>query len=36
MKILDCTLRDGGFINDFNWDLREKNKILILPKNITN
>ncbi len=21
MKILDCTLRDGGFINDFNWDI---------------
>ena len=21
MKILDCTLRDGGFKNDFNWDL---------------
>lgn len=21
MKILDCTLRDGGFVNDFNWDL---------------
>jgi len=20
MKILDCTLRDGGFVNDFNWD----------------
>ena len=19
IKILDCTLRDGGFINDFNW-----------------
>lgn len=22
MKILDCTLRDGGFVNDFDWDLR--------------
>jgi len=21
MKILDCTLRDGGFVNDFNWDI---------------
>jgi 4-hydroxy 2-oxovalerate aldolase len=21
MKILDCTLRDGGFKNDFNWNL---------------
>jgi 4-hydroxy 2-oxovalerate aldolase len=21
MKILDCTLRDGGFINDFDWDI---------------
>ena len=20
MKLLDCTLRDGGFKNDFNWD----------------
>ena len=20
MKILDATLRDGGFVNDFNWD----------------
>ena len=21
MKILDATLRDGGFVNDFNWDM---------------
>ena len=21
MKILDCTLRDGGFRSDFNWDI---------------
>ena len=21
MKILDATLRDGGFVNDFNWDI---------------
>ena len=20
MKILDATLRDGGFVNDFNWN----------------
>jgi hypothetical protein len=21
MKILDCTLRDGGFVNNFNWNI---------------
>ena len=26
MKILDCTLRDGGFITDFNWDLKFANR----------
>jgi 4-hydroxy 2-oxovalerate aldolase len=26
MRLLDVTLRDGGFVNDFNWDL-EKAKI---------
>ena len=23
MKIIDVTLRDGGFVNDFNWNLSE-------------
>lgn len=23
MKIIDVTLRDGGFVNDFNWDLEK-------------
>jgi 4-hydroxy 2-oxovalerate aldolase len=23
LKIIDVTLRDGGFVNDFNWDLKQ-------------
>ena len=32
IKILDCTLRDGGYVN--NWDFKEKNIKFIL-KNLT-
>ena len=28
MKILDATLRDGGFVNDFNWDMEFARKHL--------
>ena len=26
VKILDCTLRDGGFTNDFNWSKKFQNQ----------
>ena len=28
IKILDCTLRDGGYVNDWNFGLESKRKIL--------
>jgi len=33
MKILDCTLRDGGFRTDFNWDLKFANRYYNLLSN---
>lgn len=33
LKLLDCTLRDGGYINDWKWDFqRARNIILMLVK----
>lgn len=26
MKLVDVTLRDGGFVNDFNWDMNQAKK----------
>jgi 4-hydroxy 2-oxovalerate aldolase len=34
MKILDVTLRDGGFVNDFNWEMSAARKHISVMNNI--
>ena len=36
MKILDATLRDGGFVNDFNWDINFARKYYELMSKFNN
>ena len=28
LKLLDCTLRDGGYINDWNWGFQTARSII--------
>ena len=35
MKIIDVTLRDGGFINDFNWSAEEANSFLDIASSLS-